>query len=136
MTEDVPVAEPSANPVDELRARAELLELKLSDLQQQSDTRLIRAEMKAEAIRAGMIDLDGLKLLDLSTVKLNEKGEIDDAPGLMAQFKKAKPWLFGTSSSSNPMSAPLAQAPRQKHATEMTRTEYAIARAALLRQRL
>jgi hypothetical protein len=135
MTENAPSAEPTDNPVDELRARAERLEQKLHDIQQQSDVRLIRAEMKAEAIRAGMIDLDGLKLLDLSAVKLNERAEIEDAPGLMARFKKAKPWLFGTSSSSNPLSAPLAQSPRQKHATEMTNEEYTTARTALLKHR-
>lgn len=135
MTENAPLAEPADNPVDELRTRAEHLEQKLNDIQQQSDARLIRAEIKAEAIRAGIIDLDGLKLLDLSAVKLNEKGEIDDASGLMARFRKAKPWLFGTPSSSSTLSAPLAQPPRQKHATEMTNAEYAVARAAVLKQR-
>lgn len=135
MTENAPLAEPADNPVDELRTRAEHLERKLNDIQQQSDARLIRAEIKAEAIRAGIIDMDGLKLLDLSAVKLNEKGEIDDASGLMARFKKAKPWLFGTPSSSSTLSAPLAQPPRQKHATEMTNAEYAVARAAVLKQR-
>ncbi len=88
MTENAPLAEPTDDPVNELRAHAERLEQKLNDFQQQSDTRLIRAEMKAEAIRAGMIDLDGLKLLDLSAVRLNEKAEIDDASGLMARLKK------------------------------------------------
>lgn len=136
MTEDTPLAEPIESPVDELRARAEVLEQKLNDLQEQSKTRLIRAEMKAEAIRAGMIDLDGLRLLDLSAIKLNEIGEIEDAPGLMAQFKKAKPWLFGHPSSSRLLNAPLPQPQRQKHATEMTNAEYMIARAALLKQRL
>jgi hypothetical protein len=135
MTDTALLAEPTDNPVDELRARAELLERKLTEFRQQSDTRLIRAEMKVEAIRAGMIDLDGLKLLELSSVKLNEKGEIDDAFGLMARFKKAKPWLFGTPSSSSSLSAPLVQPPRQKLATEMTNAEYAVARAALLKQR-
>jgi hypothetical protein len=134
MTDIVPPTEFIDKPVDDLLARAELLEQKLNDFQRLSDTRLIRSEMKAEAIRAGIIDLDGLKLLDLSTITLNEKGEIDDAPGLMARFKKAKPWLFGTLSSSRLMAAPLAQPPRQKHATEMTSTEYAAARAALLKQ--
>jgi hypothetical protein len=123
------------NPVEELRSRAALLEQKLNDYQQQSEARLIRAEMKAEALRAGMIDLEGIRLLDLAGVSLNEKGEVDDATGIMARFKKSKPWLFGALSSSNPMSAPVAQSPRQKHATEMTNAEYAIARAALLRQR-
>jgi hypothetical protein len=135
MTEDTLATGLTDNPVDELRARAERLEQKLSEFQQQSDVRLVRAEMKAEAIRAGMIDLDGLRLLDLSSIKLNDKGEIEDASGLMTRFKKAKPWLFGTPSSSNPLSAPLAQPPRQKHATEMTNAEYAVARVALLKQR-
>ena len=135
MTDIVPPTEFIDKPADDLLARAELLEQKLNDFQRLSDTRLIRSEMKAEAIRAGIIDLDGLKLLDLSAVRLNEKGEIDDAPGLMACFKKAKPWLFGTLSSSRLMAAPLAQSPRQKHASEMTSAEYATARAALLKQR-
>lgn len=135
MTEDAPSNEVIVGTADDLRGRADLLERKLSEFQQQSDTRLIRAEMKAEAIRAGMIDLDGLKLLDLSAVRLNDDGEIDDASGIMARFKKAKPWLFGTPSSSSPINAPLAQSPRQKHAMEMTNTEYAAARAALLKQR-
>ncbi len=135
MTEDVPLVVPADNIVDELRARAELLERKLTEFQQQSDNRLIRAEMKAEAIRAGMIDLDGLKLVDMSSIQLNEKGEIDDASGIMTRFKKAKPWLFSLPSSSNPISPPLAQPPRQKHATEMTNAEYAAARTALLKHR-
>lgn len=135
MTENAPLSEHVDDPVDDLRTRAELLERKLNEIQLQSDTRLVRAEMKVEAIRAGMIDLDGLSLLDLSAIKLNEKGEIDDAPGLMARFKKVKPWLFGTPSSSSTQSAPPVQPPRQKHATEMTNAEYAVARAALLKQR-
>lgn len=37
--------------------------------------RLVRAELKAEAVRAGMIDLDGLKLLDISAARLTDAGE-------------------------------------------------------------
>ena len=90
--------------------------------------------MKAEAMRAGMIDLDCLQFLDLSAVKLNEKGEVVGTSGLIAQLKKAKPWLFAGPSSSSHLSAPSAQPPRQKHAREMTDSEYATARAALLKQ--
>jgi hypothetical protein len=135
MTENPNIAEPNTNDVEELRIKAGLLEQKLNEFKEQSDRRLILAEMKAEAIRAGMIDLDGLKLLDLSEMRLNEKGDIEDAIGLMGQFKKAKPWLFGAPSSSTPLSAPSVLPPRQKHATEMTNAEYAVARAALLKQR-
>jgi hypothetical protein len=135
MTEDTQLPEPVDDPVAELRARAELLERKLNDIQQQSDMRLLRAEVRVEALRAGIIDLDGLKLLDLSAVRLNEKGEVENASGLMTNFRKAKPWLFGTPSSSTYLSAPQAQPLRQKHATEMTSAEYSAARSALLKQR-
>lgn len=135
MTDNTGLPESVDDPASELRARAELLERKLSDFQQQSDMRLVRAEMKAEAIRAGMIDLDGLKLLDLSAVELNEMGEIEDAPELMAGFRKAKPWLFGTPSSSTHLSAPQVRPLRQKHATEMTNAEDSAARSALLKHR-
>ena len=88
---------------EDLRVRAELLERKIDELHLQSNMRLIRAEMKIEAIRAGMVDLDGMKLLDLSEVKLNDEGEVPDAGERIARLKKAKPWLFGMPSSSSPV---------------------------------
>ncbi|HUB47018.1 MAG TPA: hypothetical protein VMB73_18710 [Acetobacteraceae bacterium] len=119
---------------EDLRVRAELLERKIDELHLQSNMRLIRAEMKIEAIRAGMVDLDGLKLLDLSEVKLNDEGEVPDAGERIARLKKAKPWLFGMPSSSSPVTPPSARPLHQKHATEMTTTEYNAARAALLKK--
>lgn len=59
-----------------------------------ADQRIIRAELKAEAIKSGMVDLDGLKLADLSAVKLDENGEVTGAVELMAALKEAKPYLF------------------------------------------
>lgn len=59
-----------------------------------ADQRIIWAELKAEAIKAGMVDLDGLKLADLSAVKLDEKGEVVGALELMTSLKEAKPYLF------------------------------------------
>jgi len=120
---------------EDLRLRAELLERKFNELQLQANQRLIHAEMKIEAVRAGMVDLDGLKLLDLSDVRLNDKGEVPDAAERVAKLRKAKPWLFGIPSSSSPSTPPSAQPMRQKHATEMTTAEYTAARAALLKQR-
>lgn len=127
--------ETQAGQDDDFRARAEGLERKLNDLHHQMDVRLIRSEMKVEAIRAGMVDLDGLKFLDLSDAELNDEGEVPDAAERMTKLKKAKPWLFGTSSSSSPLMPPLALSPRQKHASDMTNAEYAAAKAALIRQR-
>lgn len=68
---------------------------KIATAQAAADQRIIRAELKAEALKAGMVDLDGLKLADLSKVKLNEAGEVEGADALMTELKKAKPYLFG-----------------------------------------
>ncbi len=133
MTDDI---SPSENSLfQELQARADALEKQLNRVQQEADNRLLRAELKAEATRAGMIDLDGLKLLDLSAAKLNASGEVEGASAMMEQLKRAKPWLFGGASSSSPTMPPPAQPPRQKRAMEMTDAEYRAARAELLKRR-
>jgi hypothetical protein len=132
-----------ADPVDpgadkalsELRARAEALEQQLTAVQKDTEARLIRAEMKAEAVRHGMVDLDGLKLLDMGALKLGEHGAVEDAAGVMTRLKRDKPWLFGTASSSSTAAAPPAQPPTEKRATDMTDAEYRVARAALLKRR-
>jgi hypothetical protein len=51
------------------KIRAETAEAALSRVQVETDARLIRAELKAEAIPAGMVDLDGLKLLDIADLR-------------------------------------------------------------------
>ena len=98
----------------------------------ESQQRLIRAELKAAALKAGMVDLDGLKLADLSTVKLNDAGEVEGAEALFEAMKKAKPYLFGNPGhSSTPGTPPSNTPPAAKHAREMTPEEYAAARAKL-----
>lgn len=120
----------------DLRVRVDALERQLATTQQDMETRLIRAELKAEAVRAGMIDLDGLKLLDLSSAKIDERGEVPGAAVIMAELKRSKPWLFGKTSSSSAASVPANEPPRQKRATEMTDIEYRSARAELLKRRV
>jgi hypothetical protein len=118
-----------------IQQNAERLEREITAIRLESDARLIRAELKAEAIRSGMIDLDGLKLMDTSSLVIQQDGMVVGAAPLMEQFKKSKPWLFGAASSSNAATPPPAQPPRTKLATEMTDTEYKAARAAMLKQR-
>ena len=130
-----PDAAPAADGIAELRARAEALERQLGELQRETQSRLIHAELKAEATRAGIVDLDGLKLLDLSGLKLTPEGEVEGGAALIAGLKRAKPWLFAAASSSAAARPPVAQPPRQKLATEMTDQEYRAARAALLKRR-
>jgi hypothetical protein len=127
--------DPDGDPIAELRARAEALEHRLEETEREARSRLARAELMVEAVRAGMVDLDGLKLLDFDQVQYNSNGDIENAAHLMTQFRRAKPWLFSGTSSSSPANAPPAQPQRQKLATEMGDKEYRAARAALLKLR-
>ena len=96
--------------------------------------RLVQAELRAEAARAGMVDLDGVKMVDLAKVMVDEEGGVKDGAGVMAALKAAKPYLFGRSSSS---AAPLpkAEPPAVKSAMKMSEDEWRVARAELLRRR-
>ena len=122
-----------ADPVAELRAHAEALERQLAETRQEAAARVARAELKVEAVRAGIVDLDGLKLIDLEHAELTAAGEFANAAELVAQLRRTKPWLFGGSSSSSPANPPPARPPRPKLATEMTEDEYQAARAAILK---
>ncbi len=128
--------EETNEPLEDWRARAEAAEATLEDARAQANARLIRAELKAEAVRAGMVDLDGLKLLDLADVSLNQNGEVADAGAILAKLKRAKPWLFGNvASSSAAANPPRPEPPRMRHANELSHEEWLAARAALLRRR-
>lgn len=98
---------------------------KISAAEKTANDRIVRAELKAHAIKAGMIDLDGLKLADLSSVKLDDKGEVVGAEALMESLKKSKPYLFGTQSSSTKAGdPPPPSSGGKKSALEMSDEEY------------
>lgn len=99
-------------------------------IKQEADARIIRSELKAEAIKAGMIDLDGLKLADLSKVKLTDTGDVEGATELLAALKESKPYLFGaTNNSSTPGDPPKPKPNEPRDVRTMTREEYAKAKA-------
>lgn len=133
MSDNGSPGEPGTDPLAELRARAEALERRLAENEQEARVRIVSAELKVEAVRAGIVDLDGLKLLDLKSVELTPEGELSNGSELIAQLRRMKPWLFGGTSSSSPAIPPPSQPPRQKLATEMTDDEYRAARAAILK---
>lgn len=98
---------------------------KITAAQAAANERIIRAELKAAAIKAGMIDLDGLKLADLSGVKLDDNGEVDGAEALMAALKESKPYLFGESkTTTNTDKKPAPKEPETVDVTKMTTAEY------------
>jgi len=111
------------------------LEKKITELESTSRARLVRAELKVEAIRAGMVDLDGLKLIDLAAVKLGEDGEVEGAATLMRTLRANKPWLFGAASSSSAAAVPPSQAPEAKSAKAMSHEEWQAARGLLLKRK-
>ena len=96
--------------------------------------RLLQAELRTAAVRAGMVDLDGVRLIDLGGVAMDEAGGLVDGAGVMKAFRAAKPWLFGGSSSSSAV-APRAGAPGVKAAMAMSAEEWRVARAEILRRR-
>ena len=130
-TPETPAPPPVAADAED---RAAELERRLAELEAATATRLIRAELKAEAVRAGMVDLDGLKLIDIAHLKLDDDGNVAGAAELMRQLRRAKPWLFGGASTSSAASAPPTTPPRPKLATEMTDSEWQSARTELLKR--
>jgi len=95
-----------------------------AEAQTKADQRVIRAELKAEAIKAGMINLNGLKLADLSAIKLDEKGEVIGADEVMKALKESDPYLFKAPSTSNTDKKPDPNKDdKPKKASEMTKEE-------------
>jgi hypothetical protein len=103
----------------------------ITRLRSEFQTRLVVANLRTEAVRAGMIDLDGLKLIDLSAVRLGNDDRVIGGRKLMDDLRRNKPWLFGVTSSSSVAMAPVAQPVRQKTVLEMNDEEYAAARIAV-----
>jgi len=92
------------------QAEAEKKELqsqveKTSKAHQDMQKRVIEIELKAQAMSAGLKDLDFLKMIDTSQLKMNDDGSVQGLEKAINDFKASKPQLFGadkkTSSSKN-----------------------------------
>jgi hypothetical protein len=105
----------------------------IDHLRRDYESRLLQANLRTEAVRAGMVDLDGLKLIDPAGVRVDSEGNILDGKALMTALRKQKPWLFGGMSSSNTTPAPSSIPVKQKMAMDMNDEEYAAARAAAVK---
>ena len=112
---------------------AAAVEAAKAELTASSNGRIIEAELKARAAQAGLIDLDGLKLLDTSKVVLDEKGEVKVPDGFFDEARKAKPYLFGTNgtSTSSQSTPPMPGENTPKLAKDMTPEERAAGLRAL-----
>ena len=95
-----------------------------------AQTRAVNADLKIAAKEAGAHDpTEFLALLDRSKITLDENGEVKNAAELVAEFKKAKPHLFGVGSTSHAGNPPPKGPPEAKKPSEMTDEEYQKARA-------
>lgn len=116
MSDEIETVAPSAQDMQALRSR------------------LLQAELRTAAVRAGMVDLDGIRLLDLGAVPVDGDGVPVDAPAVMAGLRVAKPWLFAANSSSG-AAVPRAAPAVPRLAMDMTEEEWRAARAQMLRGR-
>ena len=96
--------------------------------------RLVQAELRTEALRAGMVDLDGVRLIDPGAIQLTEAGGLEGGSALMTRLRQDKPWLFGRGSSSSGAAAPTAAPAAPRSAMDMGVDEWRAARAELLRR--
>jgi hypothetical protein len=126
-----------AQEADERATKAEKdADEKITATQTAANERVIRAELRAVAVKAGMVDLDGLKLADMSTVKLDDNGEVEGADALMEALKKAKPYLFGaTTTTTSTEPKPKPGDPEPLDAKKLTPEDYERQKRELLRTR-
>jgi hypothetical protein len=106
----------------------------LTAAEKAANERVLRAELKAVAAKHGVVDVsDALKVLDLSGVKLDEKGDVIGADELFEAAKKAKPYLFGTTSTSSTQKTPPAGDPKPVDVRTVDAKDYAAQKAAFLK---
>ena len=66
----------------------------IAAIRSETTGRVIRAELKTHALRAGIIDLDRLRLADSSKLSLNDDGDVVGAEALIGSLRQEKPYLF------------------------------------------
>lgn len=115
---------PTPDPIDELRQQLA-----------QANQRIVEAELKTYAIRAGIIDLDCLKLLDAAALQLDESGNLPDLSAALEALRRDKPWAFSKSNSSHPNPPPPSEPAKTRLARDMSYQEWQKARDRLIRGR-
>lgn len=121
----------------EAKAAAEkLLDEYKQSVEEKTRSRVLKAELKAAASRAGVVDFDDafmiMQKLIAGKVEFDDDGGVKNALELVAKFKEEKPYLFAGVNTSSTEQAPMSrQNFTEKSALEMSRDEYRKARAKL-----
>ena len=128
---------------DQLRSAQAEHDAALTTLRAQSRERLLRAELRSEALRAGIVDLDGLRLADMSAITFGDDGAIEGTNDVISSLKASKPYLFANGKdtgnsgfTTSPVArAPTPAAPELVDARNLTREQWQAERARLLSRR-
>ena len=114
-----------------------LLEQRLAKMEQDTRNRLMKAELKAAAERAGVVDWEDLYAIlsksELKSVEFNDDGEVTNAAEIIGQLKERKSHLFKTVTTASSAKVPSTkmETPKEKSALTMSKDEYAKAKARL-----
>lgn len=144
----VKAEELSNKKLEELRASVEekatthaekILEAKLAAVEETNRARLVKAELKLHAQKAGVVEFEDFYEIvkkNLKTIEFDEDGEVTNAGDFVAEIKGKKPHLFAGVSTASSERAPVhrdtAKLP-EKVALKMSNEEYAREKARLLR---
>jgi len=132
MTDETPPIDP-VHEIEQLRASLREAQARLAEEAERRRRLSLEAELRIAALQAGIIDPDGVKLIDPAPLLAREDPKAAAAEALAA-LRAAKPWLFGAATTTPPHPAPAPESPRPRHAREMSREEYERAKAELLRR--
>ena len=66
----------------------------IAAIQAESNSRLIRSELQVIALKSGIVDIDALRLIDASNLRVTAEGGVDGADDAIASLKASKPYLF------------------------------------------
>ena len=118
-------AEGKVKAADELAAKhLSDAEAKVKTIEATANEKVLRAELRALAREAGILDLDDLKLMDVSGLKVDDEGNVTGADALIKAFKEAKPYKFKElSSTSATTQTPKADAGKPKKVSDMNKDE-------------
>lgn len=112
------------------RKTADAVKEAVTKLSADANSRIIRSELRAAALRAGIVDIDALKMLDASGVKVSADGDVEIPADFFEKAKAAKPYLFkatgaDTGTTSSTQSAPKPAPTTVKSAQDLTPEEFA-----------
>ena len=117
-----------------LEAKDAEIATKLAESSTAAKEQVKAARLEALALREGLVDLDGLKLLDLSKITQKEDGTFEGADEVFKAAREAKPYLFGekvnTTTTTKP--APKPGDPAPIDARKLSSEEYQKEKTALL----